>query len=88
MRHQSKLPQHMQAAADKAEAEQKLCKDWLLSVMQESPRKTRTKADLRTEATARFNVSKSSFDVAWNWAILETGNEHWFRPLTRPKKRG
>jgi hypothetical protein len=77
----------MQAAADEAEAEQKLCKDWLLSVMQGSPRKTRTKTDLRTEATARFSVSKSSFDVAWNWAILETGNEDWYKPLTRAKRR-
>jgi hypothetical protein len=76
----------MQAAADKADAERKLCQDWLLSIMRASPSKTRTKADLRDEAIARFKVSKSSFDVAWDWAILETGNHHWYEPLKRSKK--
>jgi hypothetical protein len=86
MRHRPELPPHMQAAATKAEAERKLCKDWLLGVMRVSPKKDRTKADLRAEAMARFKVSKSSFDAAWNWAILETGNEDWYEPLRRPKK--
>ena len=56
----------MQAAADKADAERKLCRDWLLSIMRASPVKTRTKADLRAEAMARFKVTKAAFDVGWD----------------------
>lgn len=48
--------------------------------------KTRTKEDLRAEAIERFKVSKQSFDVAWTWAIEETGNRHWYDPLPKSKK--
>jgi len=76
----------MNATADKADAERKLCRDWLLSIMRASPVKTRTKADLRAEAIACFKVSKVAFDVGWDWAIMETGNEHWWEPLRGSKK--
>ena len=75
----------MKAAADKADAERKLCRDWLLGIMRSSPVKTRSKADLRAEAIARFKVSKAAFDAGWDWATMESGNEHWWEPLRRSK---
>lgn len=76
-----KLPPRMHAAALNASIERELCQSWLLEIMRASPKKTRTKADLQNEAIARFNVSKSSFNFAWDWAIMETGNEDWYKPL-------
>ena len=70
----------MQAGADKADAERKLYKVCLLGIMRASRKQTPTRADLRAEAMARFKVSKSSFDFAWNAAIMETGNTDWHEP--------
>jgi hypothetical protein len=43
--------------------------------------------DLRAETIERFGVSKSAFDVAWTWAIEETGNRHWYEPLPRSRRK-
>lgn len=85
MRNYRKLPSHMQAAADKATAERKLCRDGLRSLMRVSPVKTQTKADLRAEAMARFKVSRNAFDPGWDWAIMDSGNHAWWEPLKRAK---
>jgi hypothetical protein len=80
-----KPPPQMRAAADNAETERKRCREWLLSLTRISPRKTRTKADLRAEAMACFGISRNSFDYAWIEAIEETGNRHWYEPLRPPR---
>src|ERR1700719_2719567 len=64
----NKLSPHRQALYEAADAQRKLCRDWLLYIMSASSERTRTKDDLRAEATERFRVSKSAFDVAWTWA--------------------
>ena len=79
------LSPRQQVACDLAERQ--LCRDWLLYIMAASSEKTRTKADLRDEAIERFAVSKSAFDFAWNWAIEETGNRHWYEPLPRSRRK-
>ena len=79
---------HARASYDKAEAERKLVRDWLTSLMKASSPKTRTKSDLCAEAMMRFKVSKSSFDAAWIGAIEQTGNTHWYDPLPKTKKTG
>jgi hypothetical protein len=81
-----KLSPKQKADSETAAAQRKLCLDWLLYLMAKSPVKTRTKEDLRAEAIDRFKVSKQSFDVAWTWAIEETGNRHWYDPLPKSKK--
>jgi hypothetical protein len=83
----NKLSPRQKAACEAADAQRTLCRDWLLYVMSSSPEKTRTKADLRAEAIERFRVSKSAFDVAWIWAIEETGNRHWYEPLPRSRRK-
>jgi hypothetical protein len=72
---------------DAADTQRKRCLDWLLYIMASSSVKTRTKADLRSEAIERFKVSKNAFDFAWIDAIEKTGNHHWYEPLARYRKR-
>jgi hypothetical protein len=47
----NKLSPRQQAACDVAKAQRRLCRDWLIYIMTASSEKTRTKADLRAEAT-------------------------------------
>jgi hypothetical protein len=54
--------------------------------MASSSVKTRTKADLRSEAIELFKVSKNAFDFAWIDAIEKTGNHHWYEPLPRSRR--
>jgi hypothetical protein len=68
---------------EKADAEQRICEDWLLPFMQHGRPKFATKAELRAAAIRQFGVSKNSFDKAWIGAIIETGREDWFEPLRR-----
>jgi hypothetical protein len=58
----NKLSSHRQALYEAADAQRKLCRDWLLYIMSASSERTRTKDDLRAEAIERFRVSKSAFD--------------------------
>jgi hypothetical protein len=81
------IPPRQKAAMELADTQRKLCLDWLLYIMASSSVKTRTKADLRTEAIERFKVSKNAFDFAWVDAIEKTGNHHWYEPLPRSRKR-
>ena len=81
------LSPRQKAAADLADAQRKLCRDWLLYIMAVSSVRTRTKDDLRAEAMKRLKVSKSAFDVAWTWAIEKTGNRHWYEPLPKSRKK-
>jgi hypothetical protein len=83
----NKLSPRQKAACDAADAQRRLCRDWLLYIMSSSAEKTRTKADLRDEAIERFRVSKNAFDFAWIWAIEEMGNRHWYEPLPRSRKK-
>jgi hypothetical protein len=83
----NKLSPSQRVACDVADAQRRLCRDWLLYIMSSSPEKTRTKADLRAEAIERFKVSKNAFDFAWICAIEETGNRHWYEPLPRSRKK-
>jgi hypothetical protein len=83
----SKLSPRQKAASDTADAQRKLCRDWLFHIMTSSPMKTRTKADLRAEAMERFKVSKNAFDFAWIWVIEETGNRHWYEPLPQSRRK-
>ena len=85
-----KLPPHMLALFEKAQAERKLCREWLIRIMRASPIKTRSKDDLRAEAMRDLKVSKSSFDDAWIGAIEELGYHDWYEPLRkgrRPNRR-
>lgn len=70
-----------------ADEQRRLCRDWLVFLMQSSPEKTRTKADLRAEAMRRFGVSKGAFDFGWIAAIEDTGNYHWYEALRGMKPR-
>lgn len=75
------------APSEAANAQRKLCRDWLIFIMASSSVRTRTKDDMREEAIKRFKVSKSAFDVAWIWAIEKTGNRHWYEPLPKSRKK-
>ncbi len=86
-REMNKLSPRQQAVCDLAAAQRRLCRDWLIYIMTASSEKTRTKADLRAEAIARFQVSKSAFDFGWMWAIEDTGNHHWYEPLPRSRRK-
>ena len=83
----AKVSPRQKAAAELADVQRKLCRDWLLYIMTASSVKTRTKCDLRAEAIGRFKVSKSAFDFAWISAIEKTGNRHWYEPLPKSRKK-
>jgi hypothetical protein len=71
---------------ERADAEQRLCEEWLLPFMEPGRPKFATKAELRAAAIRQFGVSKSSFDRAWIGAIIETGREDWYEPLRQRRK--
>lgn len=81
-----KLPPHMLALYEKAQAERQRCREWLIRIMRASPVKTRSKDELRAEAMRDLNVSKSSFDDAWIGAIEELGYHDWYEPLRRGRR--
>lgn len=74
---------NQQALFDKAECERMEVRDWLLQLMAKSPIKPATKPELCAIAQAMFGVSKNSFNAGWDLAILRSGNDHWWEPLTR-----
>lgn len=81
-----KMPPYMLALFGKAQAERKLCKEWLIRIMRASPVKTRSKQDLCAEAMRDLKVSKSSFDYAWVVAIEELGYHDWYEPLRKGRR--
>jgi len=72
-----------QELSEKAAAERRHCRDWLLPFMQDNQPKFLTKDELRVAAIRQLNVSKSSFDFAWIDAIEKTGRHDWYEPLRR-----
>jgi hypothetical protein len=72
-----------QELSEKAAAERRRCRDWLLPFMQDNQPKFLTKDELRVAAMRQLNVSKSSFDFAWIAAIETTGRHDWYEPLRR-----
>jgi hypothetical protein len=72
-----------QELSEKAQEEQRRCRDWLLKYMRGNQPKFLTKAELRDAAMRELKVSKNSFDFAWILAIEETGRHDWYEPLRR-----
>ena len=73
---------------DKAEAERRRCRQWLLAYMRPGQPKRITKAVLREAAMRELKVSKNSFDSAWIAAIEDTGRHDWYEPMRRqPRTR-
>jgi hypothetical protein len=70
------------AAADRAKAS-----EWLRHYIKPGLPKVFTKEDLCSAAMAELKVSRSSFNYAWDWVILETGCEYWYNPLPRRKAK-
>jgi hypothetical protein len=68
-----------QELSEKAAAERRRCRDWLIPFMQNGQPKFLTKDELRVAAMRQLNVSKSLFDFAW----IETTGRHWYEPLRR-----
>jgi hypothetical protein len=62
-----------QELSEKAEEEQRRCRDWLLKFMRGNQPKFLTKGELRNAAMRELKVSKNSFDFAWILAIEDTG---------------
>jgi hypothetical protein len=72
-----------QKLSEKAQEEQRRCRDWLLKFMRGNQPKFLTKAELRDAAMRELKVSKNSFDFAWILAIEDTGRHDWYEPLRR-----
>jgi hypothetical protein len=72
-----------QELSEKAQEEQRRCRDWLLKYMRGNQPKFLTKAELRDAAMRELKVSKNSFDFAWILAIEDTGRYDWYEPLRR-----
>jgi hypothetical protein len=72
-----------QELSEKAQEEQRRCRDWLLKFMRGNQPKLLTKAELRDAAMCELKVSKNSFDFAWILAIEDTGRHDWYAPLRR-----
>ena len=72
-----------QELSEKAQEEQRRCRDWLLKYMRGNQPKFLTKAELRDAAMRELKVSKNSFDFAWILAIEDTGRHDWYEPLRR-----
>jgi hypothetical protein len=70
-----------QELSEKANEEQRRCRDWLLNFMRNNQPKFLTKTELREAAMRELKTSKNSFDFAWIATILETGREDWHQPL-------
>jgi hypothetical protein len=71
---------------DKADAERKRCRQWLLAHICPGQPKRITKAALRETAMRELKISKTSFDAAWIGAIEETGRHDWYEPMRRNKR--
>lgn len=72
-----------QILSEKADAERRRCRDWLLPFMQNKQPKFLTKDELRSVAMRELDVSKLSFDMGWIMAIEDTGRHDWYEPLRR-----
>src|SRR5712671_7031527 len=70
-----------QMLSEKAHAERRRCRDWLLPFMQANQPKFLTKDELRSAAMRELEASKLSFDIGWIMAIEDTGRHDWYEPL-------
>ncbi|HEY3656070.1 MAG TPA: hypothetical protein VGL34_13980 [Steroidobacteraceae bacterium] len=68
---------------ERADAERRRCRGWLLPFMQNNQPKFLTKDELRIAAMRELEVSKLSFDIGWIMAIEDTGRHDWYEPLRR-----
>lgn len=76
-----------QAMMDKAIAERRRIKAWLLSHMTGRKPKVFTKIEYRQMATVDLgSFSKAAFDHAWISAIEDSGRQDWYAPLPRCKE--
>ncbi len=73
----------MQEVQEKAAAERRRCRQWLLRFIRAGEPKFLTKAELRSAAMLELDISKNSFDFAWVDAIELTGRNDWYEPLRR-----
>ena len=71
---------------DKAEAERRRCRQWLLAYIRPGQAKRVTKAALRDAAMRELKISKNSFDAAWIAAIEDTARHDWYQPLRRQQR--
>jgi hypothetical protein len=71
---------------DKAEAERRRCRQWLLAYIRPGLAKRVTKAALRDAAMRELKISKNSFDAAWIAAIEDTARHDWYQPLRRQQR--
>ena len=71
----------------RADDERRRCREWLGQFMQNGQPRIATKLELRKSAMCELGVSKSSFDVAWIWAIEENDRQDWYEPLRRRSAR-
>lgn len=71
--------------SENARAEQRRCRDWLLTFMQDGRPRFATKDELRAAAMRELGVSKNSFDFGWIDAIETMGRQDWYEPLPRRK---
>jgi len=73
-----------QALKDRAIAERKRLRDWLLPHMANGKSKAFTKDQYRQLATVDLGTfSKAAFDHAWVSAIEDSGRQDWYEPLPR-----
>ena len=70
---------------NEARAQQEKCRDWLKQFMRPGQPKPMTKEELFQLAKEQLNISRSSFDMAWVWAIEQMDRQDWYRPLPRRK---
>ena len=83
LRPQAMTKTRSQELSEKANEEQRRCRNWLLPFMGGNQPKFLTKAELREAAMPELKISKNSFDFAWIDAIEETGRHDWYEPLRR-----
>jgi hypothetical protein len=67
----------------KHRAETERVRAWLRPFMENGKPKMATKEELWSVAKKDFGVSRSSFDLGWGLAILDTRREDWYEPLRR-----
>ena len=68
-------------------ANQKRCRNWLVSIMADSPlERTGKKDSFWEKAEEKFRISRNSFNNAWDEAIQEANAVGWSK-AGRPKKQ-
>jgi hypothetical protein len=75
-----------QELSEKAAAERRRCRDWLILIHAERLAEVFDKGRTACRCLDQLNVSKSSFDFAWIDAIEKTGRHDWYEHLRRPPR--